>query len=479
MKIYLKNPDTLKPRIKKLKQSLNEFEGLSPSLGLCRDLVAQSLNWDDWNDLHLGHQKPGSAYDSVLFTGRWYDGESNKQEASGNLSELISERFGDMITSLEATQSLALLVWPVSTSVFHDMLKQDKVDTILINDIPDYYLRDNILVDVETPVSYEKFIKAHTLPFISQHGGVIFCKPSEANSILQYFHDRGEEHGVIISQDYVYIIDDTMFFSTTTNHHLVWEHDEDNLMLNTFEHLLHQRTGGKMQPADRARFITWLSGKMQHGDTLTVASFGAHLCDKIHESSHDVINGVIESLSQEQFLGEPMSLTQLTTPPYPMVIISHSDDFLGHAVLSAFMHFISSAHERISKRECCATSQKPPSLLVLGLGDQITLSGFAASTIRSGAANWSVMVPQHSHRIAHHQYEGTEMPTFVANPMNIFRLKPDTFKQRLLRQPQAYWYCARNGRANLRTVMRCMGEYADKVDNLNKSVPPIPLKLGR
>lgn len=478
MKIYLKNTDTLKPRIKKLKESLCKLHGVSPSLGLCRDMVAQSLNWSNWNELYLAHEKLGSVHDRVLFTGRWYDGESNKEDARANLVKLMSTEFGEHVTSLEDFTALAMLVWPKSTFDFNHTNKKGKPPALPIGDVPHHYLRDNILVDVDTQASFDKFTQTHTLPFVSMHGGIIFCKPAEAKGIIKYFHDRGEQHGVVVTKDYSDLVEDSMFFETTTRHHVIWEHHADNLTLDTLEHILHQYTEGKIRADDRAAYRAWLSGEINEGDTLTIDAFGAQLCPHIHESSHEIINRIVERLPEEQLEGAPISLTQITNPPYPIVIISHSEDFLGHVVLSAFMRFIRNEADKIRKREKSISSEKAPSLLALGLGDQITLDGFAVETSYAGSANWSVMVSQYSERIAEHQYVGTEMPAFVANVMNIFRLIPRTIKQRLLMQPEVSWYCVRNGRGDLQDVMRSMSQYGERDFSLKTSVPPIPIKLS-
>jgi hypothetical protein len=119
MKIHLKNLDALKSRIKKLKQSLNEFEGLSPSLGLCRDLVAQSLNWDDWNDLYLGHKPPGLLTDRILFTGNWFRDETTKEDAFKKLLVLLQSSFVELTDKHDEAAILSAKVWPYSNSLHY------------------------------------------------------------------------------------------------------------------------------------------------------------------------------------------------------------------------------------------------------------------------------------------------------------------------------------------------------------------------
>jgi hypothetical protein len=477
MKMYLRNPNSLKSRIKKLKQSLSSFEGLSPSLGLCRDLVAQSLNWADWNALYLGHKAPGSLHDCVMFTGRWYDGESNKSRALNNLFELISSRFGEVVTSFENKRTLAMLVWPASTSEFHNELTQNKVDTISVNQIPAHYLRDNILIDVDTKKSHEKFTEACILPFLSKNGGVIFCTPIEARSVIKHFHERGEQHGVIVDADYRDLVDYTFFFDTTIRHSIVWQQDEDNLMLEAFKHMLHQGTNwDAQQPNDTTVFCSWLSSKIKNGDSLSVEDNGASLCEHIHETSHQLINGVIDRLLSEQLGGELISLAKITKPAYPIVIISHSDSFLGQTVLSAFMQYMKSKAIKVNQRERSTSSARAPHLLVLGLGDQTTLSGFGALTIFSGASDWSVVIAQYNQSGINRQLFGTEMPILIANVSNIFRLKAPTIMQRCLMNDQSHWYCVRNGTGDLQDVMKSISRYCDKGFDIDKHIPPIPIK---
>jgi hypothetical protein len=475
MKIYLKNPNTLKSRIKKLKQELNTFDGISPSLGFCRDLVAQSLNWEDWNALYLGHQAPGELHDRILFTGRWYDGESNKEKCLERLYQLITKHFGETITSYEAKSLLSMTVWPIRKPVFHEILKQKKIPNFPASEIPDHYLRDNILIDSENRETYQTFKENVLFPRLSKQGGIVFCTPLEAKVAIKYFHDKGERHGVVTNSDYLDFVDETMLNNeTTTNHHITWAHDNDGIMLKTFEHMLHNYTEGKMQPNDRTLFCTWLSSKIKEGDTLSTPKFSATHCDCINDPSNPLIDRLIERLASEQRKGESISLTELVATPYPLIIISHTDDFLGHVVLSALMHVFSLTRDKIEQREKSAPSENPPKFLVTGYNDQVILPGFATGFFYAGASSWSLIIPQeHADR---GRYIGTEMPTVVANVANIIRLTPKTIQRAIFREPLAQWFCIRNGKVAIDDVLRSISSYGERDSDIEKYIHTIPLK---
>lgn len=419
MNIYLKNTDTIKPRIKKLKKALLEKEDINASLGLCRDLISKSLGWDDWNSLYLAHQKPGHKHDRTLLTGRWSSDELNQQEARANLEKLIAEHLGDFISSHYNLNSLARVVWPGIKSEIFEILESQKATAA--SSIPPHYLRDNILVDIDTEKTYKEFTQKVTIPFISNHGGIIFCTPNDAQHIIERFHNLGEKHGVIINSDYRDLISDRMFFEETQIHHIEWGDHQDESTQETILHLSH----------------------IYAKETIT------------------------KRLSKSQITGEAITLNDITDPSYPMVVICHTDDFLGHVILSAFMNLISRERAKIACREKSAPTTETPKLLVLGLNDQIQLPGFAMGTHFSGVANLTVMMPQYNYRLTHHQYVGTEIPIFVANVSNIFSSRQPTLKQIILRQSQSKWHNIRNFKGELLPHIRTFAEYRDRKFHLN------------
>lgn len=475
MKIYIKNTDTLKPRIKNLKQAISRFDGLSPSLGFCRDLVAQSLNWEDWNALHIGHRVPGTIGDNVLLGCRWSDGELNKEKCLERLFDLITKHFGEVITSHEEKMSITMIVWPLGKTVFSDLFAKKKTPKLSAREIPGAYLRDNILVDSNTSENYLGFIKKFLLPRLSLQGGVIFCSPLEAKEAIRYFNERGERHGVIISSDYQELVKENPLGGPfTTRHKVTWQNDSDGLMLRTFGHLLHVQTGGKMPPSDRGLFLSWVSSKIKEHETLDSLKFNATHCDDIKNVSKPLVNQIVSLLSSGQLKGANMSFAELVAPPYPIIVVSCTDSFLGNVILSSFISEFELKRNKISKRESSFPSEKIPRLLVTGYNDKVGIYGFGATSLYSGCANWSVVVPLNL-TANYHRLE-FEMVVFKANVANVVYLTQMTIKRNILRAPIAYWFCVRNSKKSLTGALLSIPSYGEVNKDIKENIYSIPLK---
>ena len=475
MKIYIKNTDTLKPRIKNLKQAISQFDGLSPSLGFCRDLVAQSLKWEDWNALHIGHRVPGTIDDNVLLGCRWSDGELSKEKCLERLFELITKHFGEVITSHEEKMSISMIVWPLGKTVFNDLFAKKKTPKLSAREIPGNYLRDNILVDSNTRENYQQFMSEFLLPRLSLQGGIIFCSPLEAKEAIKHFNDKGERHGVIVSSDYRELVEEeTLGGPFTTRHKVTWQNDSDGLMLKVFERLLYSQTGGKMPPDDRSLFCSWVSSRIKEYDTLDSSKFSATHCDDINDVSKPIINQIISLLSSEQLKGSSMTLAELVAPPYPIIVISYTNDFLGRAILSALIHEFEFKRNKIRKREISFPSEKTPRLLVTGYNDKIDIDRFGSTSLFSGCANWSIIVPLNL-TANHHRLE-FEIVVFKANVANAIYLTQMTIKRSILRGPIAYWFCVRNSKKSLKGALLSLPTYGEANNSLNENIHSIPLK---
>jgi hypothetical protein len=474
MKTYLYNADTLKPRIKKLKKALLACEGIDDvSLGTCRDLVAQSLEWDGWNDLYQGHQKnngvaslPPYELNNVMFTGRWYDSENHKREARLLLTELIhttfSDRLGDTLSF-----SLAEKVWPTTAFEFN------KKSTVHTGEIAPEHWRDGLLIDSETQEGFIGFRKNVLLPHVAKHGGIVFCSPGELKNILSYFNDQEEqEHYVLVGDDYHDLFNEHDLQPSSILSRLSWEDNEDSTLKNVVEHLLRTHVEGKISPSDVGLFLDAQFSENQ------VRSFQAPACNNVasevlDKGAANTINGFLNRLIDTRYRLPPLSVMDIPRLDKPVVMVTNSESLLAHSVLSPLMHHFYAQFKAVQERQQGASSSTPPKLLVLGYRDQLTLPGFGAYTIYSGAANWSLVLPQHMK--LDRGYTTTEMPTLVANVGNIIHIKPITFLNKLLRKPQAQWFTLRFSGLRVEDTMRALAGYHYEPEKTAELLPCVDI----
>jgi hypothetical protein len=483
MSIYIYNTDTLKSRIKNLKKSLLACEGIDNlSLGTCRDLVAQSLDWNDWNDLYLGHQKRGNAdfsiYDSpnyMMFNGRWFHGEQQKRDARLRLAELIhttfQEKLGDTLS-----WSLAEVVWPQTAFEF------SKTSTVVhTNAIAPEYWRDGLLIDSESRKSFFDFRQKVLLPHVAKYGGVVFCTPGELKNILSYFNDQEEQaHHVVVDEDYGDLFNKNDLQPSSILSRLSWEDNENNSLKDVIKHLLSLyvegrclENGVKISPDDIKTFLnTQFSTENTHALKIPVSQNLASevLGGKVAES----LGFFFDRLINTNYLLPPLSVTDIPHLKKPVIMVTHSDSLLAHSVLSALMSHFYDQQQMVQKGQLSVSSSTPPKLLVSGYTDQLTFPGLAASTIYSGAANWSVVLPQNMN--LDRRYKTTEMPMIVANIGNIVRIEPDTLRNKLFKKSQAKWFTLRNSHLDVEDTMRAMAEYHYDPQKTEELMPSINLR---
>jgi hypothetical protein len=483
MSIYLYSMDTLKPRIKTLKKSLLACEEIdSISLGMCRDLVAQSLNWKDWNALYLGHQNKSNAdfshYDSsnsVMFNGQWHYGEQQKRDARLRLTELIHTNFqgklGDTLS-----WSLAEVVWPKTVFEF------SKTSTVVkTKDIAPEHWRGGLLIDSNSRESFIDFRQKVLLPHVAKYGGVVFCTPGELKDIASYFNDQCEQtHHVVFDEDYSDLLNKNDLQPSSILSRLSWEDNADKSLKDIVEHLLGIYVEGReltgdvtISPKDIETFInTQFSPENTHALKIPASK---NLADKVlDEQVAESLCGFFDRLINTNYLLPPLSVTDIPHLKKPVVMVTHSDSLLAHSVLSALMFHFYAQYQKAQKGQISISSTTPPKLLVSGYTDQLTLPGFAMPTTFSGAANWSVAIPQNMNLDRH--YQTTEMPTIVANVGNIVRIEPDTLMNKLFKKPQAKWFTIRHSNLGIEDTMKAMACYHYEPEKTAELIPSISLR---
>jgi hypothetical protein len=452
------------------------------SLGTCRDLVAQSLDWKDWNALYLGHQKKdgSESFDcdsssSVMFNGQWYYGEKQKRDARLRLTELIHETFKEKLGDT-LSWSLAEAVWPKTTFEF------SKTSTVVnTKDIAPEYFRDGLLIDSDSCKSFIDFRKEVLLPHVANYGGVVFCTPGELKSILSYFNDQCEQvHHVVVDDDLGDLFNKKDLEPSSILSRLSWEDNGNKSLKDIVDYLLRIYVEGRrlpgnvtISPEDIEKFInTQFSAENAHALKIPASK---NLADKVLDTEvSESFCGFLDRLINTNYLLPPLSVTDIPHLKKPVVMVTHSDSLLAHSALSALMFHFYEQYQKAQKGEISVSSSIPPKLLVTGYTDQLTLPGFAMPTTFSGAANWSVALPQ-SMKLDRH-YKTTEMPIIVANVGNIIRIEPDTLLNKIFKKPQAKWFTSRNSQLDVEGTMKAMACYHYEPEKTAELIPSISLR---